>query len=788
MTEGTNQGLFIVIAIIIFGIFIGLSHSIFGNQLESGMYGLFINAADNTHYRLTGEKIIRLDPETVVVFEDGNLENTIINELKNKYGIALQVNADTNKEEVTIGDMFNLQEVDISNKNIDNLEGMQYALNLEVLDASDNNIIDVTPISYLSNLKTLTISGNYIDDITYFSNLTSLETLDISYNELETADSLTKLTELTSVNLEGNNITDYSGLIGIPDIANKVVVISDTTLRNTIKSELGIPNDVDITIKDMVDLTRVEFITTSQYFSVRSLDGLQYASNLKELTIVNGSFYANQFQGLAPISNLRNLESLRIGAAYGQPSNRISLSDLSPLSNIDSLKEINITRSRFTDVDALKDISNLETLMLANNRITDVSAFSNSSSLQSIKHLNLKNNPITDLTPLVNLNNIESIDLENTGDNVFRPLAETDFYSKINIDLDNRLESYVKSKLGIDSSTQLRMGDILTLDDITYNSTSQYFGIGSLDGLEYADNLERLTIVNGRQSTRFTDISNLSGLKKLTYIRLPNHSIRDASPLSELDSIEYLNLSGNRNLRSLDTIRDLPNLTYLHLSNTGLTDIGDFNSSESLQKLKHLDLRNNTISDLTPLRGLSAIETILLESTGVDSYRVLSETDFYSKIPLTVDNRLSTSIRDTLGLTSDTIINIGHMLDLTELSYLSTSQYFGVGSLDGLEYADNLEKLEIVSGRNGAKLSDIAHLSNLNNLKHIHLPSHSIRDINPLSTLESVEYLNLAGNRGISDLTPLINYQNLEYLNLSNISTSADFSVIKHLDVDDFIQ
>lgn len=41
MTNGTSQGLFIVVAIVIFGIFVLLSQTLFGDQLSNGLSGLF---------------------------------------------------------------------------------------------------------------------------------------------------------------------------------------------------------------------------------------------------------------------------------------------------------------------------------------------------------------------------------------------------------------------------------------------------------------------------------------------------------------------------------------------------------------------------------------------------------------------------------------------------------------------------------------------------------------------------------------------------------------------------
>ncbi len=46
MTNGTSQGLFVVVAIVIFGIFVGLSYTLFGDTLQPQLVNIFITATD----------------------------------------------------------------------------------------------------------------------------------------------------------------------------------------------------------------------------------------------------------------------------------------------------------------------------------------------------------------------------------------------------------------------------------------------------------------------------------------------------------------------------------------------------------------------------------------------------------------------------------------------------------------------------------------------------------------------------------------------------------------------
>lgn len=57
MTDGTSQGLFIVVAIVIFGIFVSLSYTVFGN-MSDGVTDIFSTALINTEKQLNKGEVI----------------------------------------------------------------------------------------------------------------------------------------------------------------------------------------------------------------------------------------------------------------------------------------------------------------------------------------------------------------------------------------------------------------------------------------------------------------------------------------------------------------------------------------------------------------------------------------------------------------------------------------------------------------------------------------------------------------------------------------------------------
>lgn len=48
MTNGTSQGLLVIVAVVIFGLFVGLSYILFQDQLQTGLTQIFTESIDNS--------------------------------------------------------------------------------------------------------------------------------------------------------------------------------------------------------------------------------------------------------------------------------------------------------------------------------------------------------------------------------------------------------------------------------------------------------------------------------------------------------------------------------------------------------------------------------------------------------------------------------------------------------------------------------------------------------------------------------------------------------------------
>ena len=178
-----------------------------------------------------------------------------------------------------------------------------------------------------------------------------------------------------------------------------------------------------------------------------------------------------------------------------------SLTDLTPLSNLTNLTEINLRGcEKISDLTPLANLTNLTEIDLRDCKsITDIAPLVN---LTNLKNIALSRcSSITDLTPLANLSNLTEIDLSGCA-------VITDLTPLANL-------------------TNLTEIDLMDCESIT--------DIGPLT------NLTHLIKLNIRNKPHITSITHLSGLPNLRWLHCgdcPN--IHDFEQLEKLPQLRYL--------------------------------------------------------------------------------------------------------------------------------------------------------------------------------------------------------------------------------------------------------
>lgn len=199
-------------------------------------------------------------------------------------------------------------------KKVNNIKGLEEAENLEKLSLVYQLFNDITPIKNLTKLKELDLrdcsnkDGVYIKDISPLTNLTKLEIL----------------------NIKGSNPTDLKPLEGLVKL--KKLDMQSTKITN-----------IDFT-KNMIDLTYLN----TQFSPVKSLE---------------------------PLRNHNKLDTLLASGPkpdYINPKNYELIKDLSPISELTSIKELDLNNHQVKDLSPLKKFVNLKNLSIQNNKIEDL--------------------------------------------------------------------------------------------------------------------------------------------------------------------------------------------------------------------------------------------------------------------------------------------------------------------------------------------------------------------------------------------------------------------------------
>ncbi len=209
-------------------------------------------------------------------------------------------------------------------------------------------------------------------------------------------------------------------------------------------------------------------------------------------------------------------------------------------------------------------------------------------------------------------------------------------------------------------------------------------GIESLNGLEYMENLERLTI----QGSDVRNIASISQLKRLKVVDLSFNKIENVEPLVNLEKLDILELQNNR--------------------------IADITPLSQLKKVRTINLSGNKISDIKPLYNVSSLRKLYVSNNKITDFTGIEQM-----------NKLG-----TLGVGSNGLVNIEPISKMSGIVELDL-QKNDIKDIASLSKLTGLQSLNLEENY----VSDVSSLSNLNNLYDLKLATNEIRDIRPIQEL-----------------------------------------------------
>lgn len=114
----------------------------------------------------------------------------------------------------------NLSSLNLANNQINNLFYLRKATKLVTLNLSNNQISNLAPLSSLENLLSIDLGNNFISDVAPLSKLTKLKIIDVRHNSISDISSFSTLSELMTLYLQENRIEDVGCLSKLEKLEN----------------------------------------------------------------------------------------------------------------------------------------------------------------------------------------------------------------------------------------------------------------------------------------------------------------------------------------------------------------------------------------------------------------------------------------------------------------------------------------------------------------------------------------------------------------------------------------
>lgn len=331
-----------------------------------------------------------------------------------------------------------------------------------------------------------------------------------------------------------------------------IVIFDDSKIENNVANKLKVPIG-EITVADMERLDSIGlFGYDNTIVHNMDLTGLEYAIHMTSIDI------------------------------YG--AKKTVIDDLTPISNLKQLKQLNLFQCGIKDVTTLSNLTNLNSLGLGDNEINDISSLSKLSKLENIS---ISKNEISDITVLANFPSVRMLDISNTN------VTDTSILSNL-----TKLQS-----LGL---SNIKTNDISSIQNLTnlFVLGAENNNISDISALRKLTKLETVYLANNNIS----DITPMSKLVNIKDLDLSNNKVKETSALSSMINMLYLYLDNNE-IHEISAASNMPQLQVLWVNNNNITTIPSLQSSR--QFFYALSANNNNISDLSTLTQFKSMGAVL---------------------------------------------------------------------------------------------------------------------------------------------------------------------------------
>ncbi|KAL0228373.1 hypothetical protein RCL1_004516 [Eukaryota sp. TZLM3-RCL] len=455
-----------------------------------------------------------------------------------------------------------------------------------------------------------------------------------------------------------------------------------------------------------------------------NLIGLHLLKNLHSLCIKSCS--------LMDISFLQFLPFLSHLDLYAP-----SVSDISAIRYCPELSYCKLKHCEIVDFPALNHFNRLTFLSLRKNEsLVDISFLSG---LQHLEELDLERTAVVDITPLSTCVQLRILNLSSTSVTILSPLRHC-----VNLELLHAPTAFSCGSVKIQPLTEFLgsyrglLFENLDFIKFVFLRTSfpvTFSSIKSLNLTDYTGSLELLTCFKQLQvlnlsGTLVSDLSSFSSHAFLQELNISITSVTNLLPLQYCRGLQRLNISGCK-VACLVPLSYCLKLVRLEAANTLVSDL--FPLSECSQ-LSYLDLRRTFVSrdywkvfeDATIIKKLIAT---FEHGVTVDLARFVTDISPFSMCPRLI----------SFTLTMSPLSDISSLSHCPNLSYLNLSRTL-VSDISALKSCLKLQTLNL----SYCPVIAIDSLSNCTMLKSLNIAATSVSDLTPLSNCNELSLIDVS--------------------------------------------
>ncbi|WP_075341538.1 hypothetical protein [Tenacibaculum agarivorans] len=552
---------------------------------------------------------------------------------------------------------------------------------LTTLNVANKNISSLSGIEDFVSLTQLTANGNSLTSIDV-SNLVDLEVLTLFENQL-TAIDLTANTKLTEIDFFGNQLSSIdlseNDVLENAYLDSNLLTSVDISL-NTVLERLDVSNNdlSSLTIKNGNNTNFRGFSATGNAnLTCIIVDDISYAES-NFTNIDSGVRFINTSCDYIPIPDA-NFEAAL--SAYDD----VASDGQVPIADIESLLTLDVSNSSISSLSGIEYFTSLTQLIANSNSLTaiDVSALVNLEELElaenQIDTIDLSKNPKLRIIDFFG-NLLTSLDLsQNTL--LRRVFVDGNAITEIDLSLSTKLERLDVSNNSL-TSLNIKNGNNTSIRDFGATGNSSLSCI-LVDNVAYAQtnftNIDTGVVFNtvNCDYTAIPDINFEAALEALGYDDFSGDGQVPSYLISGVTSLSVF----NNNISDATGIEAFTALEELNIYSNSLTSLDVSNNSQ----LKHLRCQNNQIAALD-VSSNTLLETLICDNNPFTSL------DLSKNILLNDINISSTFIR-TIDVSKNTVLTVltAENLGLLSIDLGSNPLLEEVSLIDGAFVIINLK-------------------------------------------------------------------------------------------------